>query len=46
MNKIYWSNKQDPNKWEEPKFMQFPFDIEKVLRWILNVWWKIKGFIK
>jgi hypothetical protein len=40
--KIYFSNILDPNKWDTGKYITFPFNIEKVLAFILRLWWKIK----
>lgn len=35
MQRIYWSNLQDPNSWNVSiGAIKFPFNIEKAIRWI------------
>jgi hypothetical protein len=43
MNKVYWFNKDNLTKWETPKYIQFPFNIEKVLRCLLRIYQLWKG---
>jgi len=38
-DRVYFSNLNNPKSWDTPhvKTIKFPFNIEKVLRWIFNL---------